>query len=292
MLIEEYSIIVMEIIRTVKEMQKYSAELRKNGKTVALVPTMGYLHKGHLSLVGAACRDNDAVVVSIFVNPTQFTQSDDLSTYPRNFERDATLLKQEKVDAIFYPEVAEIYPEPSLTSIYVHRLSDVLCGKHRPGHFDGVCLIVAKLFNIVNPHRAYFGAKDFQQLAIIRRMSKDLNFNIEIVTCPIVREVDGLAMSSRNIYLDKDERARALILNQALSKAEAMINLGERGTKKILAVLKKMIEEKTPSKIDYISAVDPETLQDIEVVTGSVLFALAVKFGKARLIDNRLIVIQ
>jgi len=279
----------MEIIRTIREMQDFADRVRASGRILGFVPTMGYLHQGHLSLVRSARQECDVVVVSIFVNPTQFGPGEDLSTYPRNFERDAVLLKDEKTDVVFYPPISEMYPEPSLTGIHVHRLTDVLCGAARPGHFDGVTLVVAKLFNIVKPHRAYFGAKDFQQQAVIRRMVRDLNFDVEVVTCPTVRESDGLALSSRNTYLSPEERARALVLNRSLLEAERMVRAGERDAGRILAAMRRMIEEQRPARIDYVSAVDPQTLESVSRIEGPVVFAVAARFGKARLIDNRLV---
>lgn len=283
------SIPVMEIIREIKEMQEKADELRAEKKLIGLVPTMGYLHQGHLELVRQARRECDVVIVSIFVNPSQFGPGEDLSTYPRDFESDKNLLEREEADYIFYPSVREMYPESSLTSIFVSRLSETLCGAHRPGHFEGVLLVVAKLFNISKPHRAYFGEKDYQQQVIIRRMVADLNFDVEIVTCPTVREDDGLAVSSRNKYLTPDERTQARILNQVLTEAAEMVRKGERNTKIILDKMRRMIREKTQARVEYVSAVDPETLADISNIEGPVLFALALKLGKARLIDNRLV---
>jgi pantoate--beta-alanine ligase len=280
---------VMEIIRTVSKMQSLADRVRASGELISLVPTMGYLHEGHLSLVRQARKEADVVVVSIFVNPTQFGPGEDLSSYPRDFDSDRYLLEKEKVDVIFAPSVKEMYPEPSLTEVYVLRLTETLCGAQRPGHLEGVTLVVAKLFNICKPHKAYFGAKDFQQQVVIRRMVADLNFDVEIVVCPIVREEDGLAMSSRNMYLSKDERKRALSLNLSLQEAERMVKAGERDAEVILKRMCEMVSEQKPDKVDYISAVDPGNLQPVQKIKGPVLFALAVKFGKARLIDNRLV---
>lgn len=279
----------MEIIRNIHEMQRFADGIRASGKILSLVPTMGYLHEGHLSLVRGARKASDVVVVSIFVNPTQFGPGEDLASYPRDFESDRYLLEKEKVDVIFAPSVKEMYPEPSLTEVYVSRLTETLCGAQRPGHLEGVTLVVAKLFNICKPHKAYFGAKDFQQQLVIRRMVADLNFDVEIITCPIVREEDGLAMSSRNAYLSNDERRRAVIINQSLNEAERMVKEGEPDTAVILKRMGEMISAERPRKIDYISAVHPETLEPIRQIEGPVLFAVAVRFGKARLIDNRLV---
>ncbi|TKJ42904.1 pantoate--beta-alanine ligase [candidate division TA06 bacterium B3_TA06] len=279
----------MEIIRTIREMQMFADEARGRSKIIGLVPTMGYLHEGHLSLVRRAREESDVVVVSIFVNPAQFGPGEDLSSYPRDFDSDRMLLQKERVDVIFAPSVAQMYPEPSLTYVYVHLLTETLCGADRPGHLDGVSLVVAKLFNICKPHKAYFGAKDFQQQLVIRRMVADLNFDIQIITCPIVREPDGLAMSSRNTYLSSDARRRALVLNHSLEEAERMVKAGERNVETILGKMREMIEAKNPDRIDYVSAVDPNTLEPIQEIKCPVLFALAAKFGKSRLIDNRLV---
>lgn len=279
----------MDIITAIHEMQIAADEARAKGKIIGLVPTMGYLHEGHLSLVRKAREESDILVVSIFVNPTQFGPADDLSTYPRDFESDRYILQKERVDLIFHPSVEEMYPESNLTQVYIHKLADVLCGAIRPGHFDGVALVVAKLLNICKPHKAFFGEKDFQQLLVIRRMLRDLNFDVGIVSCPIVREADGLAMSSRNRYLSNDERIRATVLKRSLDEAESLVGAGERNTASILARMRAMIAEQHPAKVDYVSALDPETLQQVEEISGQVLFALAVRFGRARLIDNRLI---
>lgn len=283
------NIAVMEIIRTIHQMQVFADEVRASGKILSLVSTMGYLHEGHLSLVRSARAGADVVVVSIFVNPTQFGPGEDLGSYPRDFESDRMLLQKERVDVIFAPSVAQMYPEPSLTYVYVHLLTETLCGADRPGHLDGVSLVVAKLFNICKPHKAYFGAKDFQQQLVIRRMVRDLNFDVEIITCPIFREEDGLAMSSRNTYLSPRERSCAQVLNQSLAEAERMVKEGERNVETILGKMREMIEAKNPDRIDYVSAVDPDTLEPIQEIKCPVLFALAAKFGKSRLIDNRLV---
>lgn len=284
-----FNITVMEIMRTISQMQAYSEKARCSGQTIGFVPTMGYLHEGHLSLVRRARAESDVVVASIFVNPTQFGPGEDFSSYPRDFESDRYLLEKEKVDVIFVPPVEEMYPESSLTNIYVHRLSLVLCGALRPGHFDGVCLVVTKLFNITRPHKAYFGAKDWQQQAVLRRMVRDLNIGVEIITCPIVRDADGLALSSRNVYLSEDERTRALVLNKSLEEAERMVKAGEKKALAILERMGEMVAASNPDKVDYISALHPETLEPVEIVQGQVLFVLAARFGRARLIDNRLL---
>ena len=283
------NIAVMEIIQAIHEMQIFADQARGQGKILGFVPTMGYLHQGHLSLVRRAREESDVVVVSIFINPTQFGPGEDLSSYPRDFESDRFLLERENADVIFAPSVEEMYHGPSLTHVYIHRLTETLCGADRPGHFDGVSLVVAKLFNITKPHKAFFGAKDFQQQAVIRRMVRDLNFDVEIVTCPIVREPDGIAMSSRNTYLSSDERRRALVLNHSLEEAERLVKAGEGNAAVILNKMREMISHQNPDRIDYVSAVDPDTLEPIEHIQGPVLFALAVRFGKTHLIDNRLV---
>ncbi len=276
----------MEIIRSVYDMQKYAEGARCARRTIGFVPTMGYLHEGHLSLVRRARTETELVVVSIFINPTQFGSGEDLSSYPRDFDSDQFLLEKEKADVIFAPGVSQMYPEPSLTRIYVHKLGNVLCGEVRPGHFEGVALVVLKLLNIVKPHRIYFGAKDWQQQTVVRRMVGDLSVDVKIVTCPTVRDEDGLALSSRNSYLSQEERKRALVLYKSLKEAERLVKSGERNVDAILKRMTEMIAESNPDKIDYVSAVHPETLEPLERLEGPVLFAAAARFGRARLIDN------
>lgn len=278
---------MIKVFKRIKEIRDFVEIARREGRSVGFVPTMGYLHEGHLSLVRCAKRENDVVVVSIFVNPTQFGPSEDYKDYPRDTERDIALLEREKVDAVFMPDVDEMYPDESLTQVHVNKLTEHLCGAKRKGHFDGVCLVVAKLFNIVNPHRAYFGKKDYQQLKVIERMVKDLNFPISIVPCPIVREKDGLAQSSRNIYLSEKERQDATCLYKSLKLAERLIKDGERNPEVIINEMKKFIMGfESVKKIDYIEVVDRETLQPVSKIEGKELIALAVYIGKARLIDN------
>ncbi len=279
----------MEIIKTVKEMQKKADVLRKNGKVIGFVPTMGYLHEGHLSLIRIAKKKSDIVVVSIFVNPIQFAPSEDYERYPRDFERDKKLLEKERVDILFFPSVEEMYPDKLLTTVSVKYLTETLCGAKRPGHFDGVTTVVAKLFNIVKPHFAVFGEKDFQQQVVIKKMVKDLNFDVEIITCPTVREPDGLAASSRNEYLSPEERKRATVIYRALKTAEHLIKKGEVNPDKIKKIIQEMIEEKKPSKIDYVEVVDPDDLHPVDKIEKPVLIAVAVWFGNARLIDNLLV---
>ena len=276
-----------KVIKTVNKMQKVADELRRNGRSIGFVPTMGYLHEGHLSLVRCARSENDVTVVSIYVNPTQFGPTEDYKEYPRDVERDLKLLENEGVDFAFIPSDEEMYPEEVLTNVHVRKLTDGLCGARRPGHFDGVCLVVSKLFNIVKPHKAYFGKKDYQQYRVIERMVKDLNFDIQVVPCPIVREKDGLAMSSRNIYLSPKERRDATSLYRSLLLAQELIKNGERDVE----VIKKKMEEflkkvESIRKIDYIEIVDKYTLQPAIEISGRELIAIAVYVGKARLIDN------
>jgi len=277
----------MKIIKKIAEMQKIANDLRQQGKSIGFVPTMGYLHEGHLSLMKCARKENDVVVISIFVNPTQFVPGEDYERYPRDEEGDIKKAKEVGVDIVFIPDVKDMYPDGYSTYVEEKVLSAGLCGARRPGHFKGVTTIVAKLFNIVKPHRAYFGKKDYQQLRVIERMARDLNFDIEIIGCPIVREPDGLAMSSRNVYLSQEERKSALCLYKSLLLAQNMI---KKGGKKP-AIIKKAMEEfilKHPhvKKIDYIEIVDRYTLQPVDKLTGNELIALAVFVGPARLIDN------
>ncbi|MEO0225510.1 MAG: pantoate--beta-alanine ligase [candidate division WOR-3 bacterium] len=275
----------MKIIKKIEKMQRWSDRIRAQGKIIGFVPTMGYLHEGHLSLVKIARRSSDYVVVSIFVNPLQFGPKEDLGRYPRDFPRDKRLLKKLDVDVIFYPSVKEMYPQPSQTFVEVPELSKNLCGQSRPGHFRGVCTVVAKLFNIVKPHIAVFGKKDFQQLTIIEQMVRDLNFDIRIVAGPTVREWDGLAMSSRNTYLSEVEHKNATILYQSLVMAKRLVKRGEKDPGVIIDKMKKMITEKG-GRIDYIKIVNRETLKDVKRVKKGDIIALAVFFGKTRLIDN------
>jgi len=277
----------MKIYRQILPLQRAIAELKKKNKPIGFVPTMGALHQGHLSLIKRARKENDILVVSIFVNPKQFGPDEDYLRYPRPFSKDKKLCVKEKVDILFVPSVEEMYPNGYLTYAKVEKISDKLCGKFRPGHFRGVATVVTKLFNIVQPERAYFGEKDFQQLQIIKRMVKDLNSPIEIVPYPTVREDDGLALSSRNIYLNSEERVRALSLNSALQKAKEMIIKQKvKDIKKIIQEMKKIILSAKPSKIDYIEICHPEAFEPLKEAKPPLLIALAVWFGKTRLIDN------
>lgn len=276
----------MEILNTVESVRNVVKEWRRQGLTVGLVPTMGFLHEGHESLIKRAVKENDRVVVSVFVNPTQFAPNEDLETYPRDMDRDSKLCCNAGASIIFHPEPSEMYYGDACTKVHVDNLSKGLCGKTRPIHFDGVCTVVSKLFNIVTPDRAYFGEKDAQQLAIIRRMVRDLNFDIEIIGCPIIRESDGLAKSSRNTYLSKEERQAALILSKSLKRAREVLDGGLRNVAEIRAIMTDMIEAEPLAKIDYIEIVDSESLEAVENIEKSVLIAMAVYIGKTRLIDN------
>lgn len=279
----------MEIIQRILQMRELSRKARSDGKVIGFVPTMGYLHEGHLSLVREARKMADIVVVSIFVNPAQFGANEDLDRYPRDVTRDAELLSAENVDYIFLPKTEEIYPEGYRTYVKVRDLSDILEGAVRPGHFEGVTTVVLKLFEIVNPHFSYFGQKDAQQLVIIRRMVQDLNLDVEIIRLPIVREPDGLAMSSRNVYLSPEERKAAPVLYRALQRAQNMIDQGERKTKAILKEIREIIEGEPLATIDYVAAVDITDLKDVKTLKGKNLIAVAARFGNTRLIDNIMI---
>jgi len=267
-------------------MQSLSQKIREAGKTISFVPTMGYLHQGHLSLIRQAGKDSDVLVVSIFVNPTQFGRGEDYERYPRDLERDKKLAAEEKVDILFVPSSKEMYPQGYHTFVEVERLSESLCGRFRPGHFRGVATVVAKLFNIVSPHSAYFGQKDAQQALLIRKMVKDLNMGVEVKVLPIIREEDGLALSSRNAYLSPEERRAAPVLYKSLQEARRMLEAGERDSRRVIRQMEEMIKKEKQARIDYISIVDGETLEERERIEGKVLVALAVWMGKTRLIDN------
>lgn len=281
--------VAVEIIETVRSMQARSDAWRSAGETIALVPTMGAFHEAHLSLMREGRRRADRLVVSLFVNPTQFGPGEDYDAYPRDLEADLKAAEGIGLDVLFHPLAGEMYPAGYATSVEVEELAETLCGPSRPGHFRGVATVVAKLFQAVRPHVALFGEKDFQQLAVIRRMAADLHFEIEIVGIPIVREKDGLAMSSRNMYLSADERKTALSLSRSLDIARRMIADGERDALLIVERLRKEIESAGPCTIDYVSVADPETMAYKATVDGPVLVALAVKVGRARLIDNTVV---
>lgn len=276
----------MKIINNIKEIRKQVKDWKNDGLSVALVPTMGYLHEGHESLIKKASEDNDKVIVSIFVNPMQFGINEDLSTYPRNIDRDSDICEKNGASLIFNPSVEEMYTDGFSTFVDLNNLTSGLCGKSRPTHFRGVCTVVSKLFNIVNPDKAYFGQKDAQQLSIIKQMVTDLNFDIEIVSCPIVREADGLAKSSRNTYLSKEERQASTVINKSLKKAKALIKSGERDSKNIINFIKNEINKEPLAKIDYVSIVDNKTIKSITTVEEGSLIAVAVFIGNTRLIDN------
>ncbi len=280
----------MKVIKTIEELRPIIKAWRKEGQSVGLVPTMGYLHEGHKSLIVKAAAENDRVVVSDFVNPTQFGVNEDLASYPRDIARDARVCEEAGADLIFHPEPEEMYFRDSCTFVNMGKLTEGLCGKTRPTHFQGVCTVVCKLFHIVAPDKAYFGQKDAQQLAVIRRMVRDLNFDIEIVGCPIVREEDGLAMSSRNTYLDDAERAAALILHKSLMLGKEMIGQGEHDAAKIKEAIMQNIKSEPLARIDYVEIVNPDTMENVDTVEGAALIAMAVYIGKTRLIDNIVIV--
>ena len=280
---------MMKISGKIDEVRAQVKEWKKQGLSVALVPTMGYLHEGHKSLMERARKENDKVVVSIFVNPMQFGPNEDLESYPRDLDRDSKICEAAGVDLIFHPEVEEMYGPDFHAYVDMHTLPEKLCGASRPVHFRGVQTVVSKLFHIIPADRAYFGQKDAQQLAIIRRMVMDLNFDIEIIGCPIIREEDGLAKSSRNTYLSEEERKQAVILNQSLEAAMDAINAGEKDAAKVKQIIIDKLHTCPLAKIDYVEVVSFDTIQPIEKVEGAVLIAIAVYIGTTRLIDNRII---
>ena len=276
----------MRVVASVAEMKALARAWRREGRTIGLVPTMGYLHEGHLSLVRESKARAGVTVVSIFVNPTQFGPDEDFKRYPRDLAKDSAFLEAGGVDCLFHPDAAEIYPPGYRTYVEVRGLQDRLCGKSRPGHFRGVATVVLKLFEIVRPDLAFFGAKDAQQVLIIRKMAADLDLDVAIVTCPLVREPDGLALSSRNAYLSAEERRAALVLSAALGRAERAVAAGERDTARLVAGIRAAIAAEPLVRIDYVEAVDPETLEPVAAVEGEVLVALAAFVGRTRLIDN------
>lgn len=276
----------MIILEKINELRDRVKEWRSQGLKVGFVPTMGYLHEGHESLIKRASEENDKVVVSIFVNPIQFGPKEDLSTYPRDLERDSKVCERAGANIIFHPENEEMYFNDFSTFVDMNGLTSGLCGKSRPTHFRGVCTVVTKLFNIVAPDRAYFGEKDAQQLAVIKRMVRDLNIDVEVIGCPIVREEDGLAKSSRNTYLSEEERRAATILNKSLRLAKEKIENGERNSDNIKETIKEKIDSEKLAKIDYIEVVDSFSMESVDKIEKSVLVAIAVFIGKTRLIDN------
>lgn len=276
----------MEIARTVEELREKILTWKKQGRKVGFVPTMGYLHEGHLSLVRESRKRSEVTVVSIFVNPKQFGPAEDYRVYPRDLERDRAMLEKEGVDLVFYPPVEVMYPEGYKTYVEVEDLQDKLCGKSRPGHFRGVCTVVLKLFNLVQPDEAYFGWKDAQQVIILRKMVEDLNVPVKIVPLPLVRDHDGLALSSRNTYLGAEERKAALVLKKSLDLAEKLILEGEKSADKVRERMMELISAEPLARVDYLEIVNLNTLDRLERIEGEVLIALAVFIGRTRLIDN------
>jgi len=276
----------MRVVEKIPEMQELADKLRAEGRTIGFVPTMGYLHEGHLALVRRAREENDVVVVSIFVNPTQFGPGEDFDRYPRDLRRDLGLCERERVDIVFHPSAEEMYPQPYRTYVIVEEITEPLEGRSRPGFFRGVATVVAKLFNIVKPHRAYFGEKDYQQLLVVRQMVRDLNFPIEIVPVPTVREPDGLAMSSRNTYLNPEERKAATALYRGLMAAKALFEKGERDARKLVEECRKVLDSEPLVRVDYVEVCDAEELTPIERVERPAFLAVAAFVGPARLIDG------
>ncbi|MDD5174530.1 MAG: pantoate--beta-alanine ligase [Candidatus Omnitrophica bacterium] len=282
----------MKTIENISRMSTFAKMMKKEGKSIGLVPTMGYLHDGHLSLVKAAKKHTDVVVMSIFVNPIQFGPKEDFEEYPRDLKHDEEMAREAGVDVIFHPLLKDIYPEGYATYVTVEKLTSNLCGESRPGHFRGVATVVTKLFNIVKPEVAYFGQKDMQQAMMIKKMALDLNMDIEIKIMPIVREKDGLAMSSRNTYLSGSERRDAAVLYQSLLKAETLIKNGERDAGKVIKAIEDMIKAKESARIEYVKLVDARGLKDIKTITGEIAIAVAVFFSNTRLIDNITIMVK
>ncbi|AJD31597.1 pantoate--beta-alanine ligase [Clostridium sporogenes] len=276
----------MNIVHTIKDVKRVIKKWEDENLSIGYVPTMGYLHEGHASLIKKAREENDRVVVSIFVNQIQFGPNEDYSTYPRDLTKDSSLCYEFGADLIFNPEASEMYPNKMYSHVNVNILTENLCGEKRPGHFQGVCTVLTKFFNIITPTRAYFGEKDAQQLAVVKKMVQDLNFPIKIIGCPIIRESDGLAKSSRNIYLSEEERKSALVLNKSLKEALNALNHGERNLNNIKKIIVNMINKEPLTKIDYVNIVDSANLQPVEEIQSSILIAIAVYIGKTRLIDN------
>ncbi len=276
----------MKLFYKIDELRDYLQEKKLENESIGFIPTMGFLHEGHISLIDRAVKENSIVVVSIFVNPTQFAPGEDYDIYPRNLARDIEMLEEACADALFIPEGKEMYPEDYNTYVEVMGITNFLCGATRPSHFKGVTSIVSKLFNIIKPDKAYFGQKDAQQCAVIKKMVKDLNYDVEIIICPIIRESDGLALSSRNAYLNEEERNEAAILYQSLMLAKEKIESGENNSELIKNLIYKTISDKKLAIIEYIEILDQTTLEYIDEIKGSTLIAIAVKFGKTRLIDN------
>ena len=276
----------MKIAYTVEDVKSQVRQWKKEGLTVGLVPTMGYLHEGHESLIKRAVAENDRVVVSVFLNPTQFAPNEDLASYPRDFEADTKLCEGAGAALVFHPEPSEMYAEDACTFVDMTAVTKELCGKSRPIHFRGVCTVVNKLMNISMADRAYFGQKDAQQLAVIRRMVRDLNMNVEVVGCPIIREADGLAKSSRNTYLSEEERKAGLVLSQAVKLGQKLVAEGEKSAAAVTGAMSELISVEPLAKIDYVSMVSWDSIEPVETIEGPVLVAMAVYIGKTRLIDN------
>jgi len=274
------------LVKEIKELRNLIKSWKREGLSIGYVPTMGALHEGHESLIKKAVAENDKVVISVFVNPTQFGPNEDYDSYPRDIDKDLAICMSAGGDVVFNPEPKEMYFDNKSTSVSVSNLTSVLCGAKRPGHFDGVCLVVSKLLNIVTPDKAYFGEKDAQQVAVLKRMVRDLNIDVEIVACPIIREEDGLAKSSRNTYLSDEERKAALILSRSLEVAKDLLNKGERDAIKLKKIIKEEISKEQLSKIDYVEIVDSDTLENVGIIEKNILIPIAVYIGKTRLIDN------
>jgi len=283
---------MLKIIDDVEKMKVYARVMRKNGKMIGLVPTMGCLHEGHLSLMNAARKQTDIVVTSIFVNPIQFGQNEDFKKYPRDIKSDELIVKNLGVDVLFCPHQKDMYPKGYSTHVDVGKMGNLLCGRSRPGHFKGVATVVTKLFEIVKPDIAYFGQKDVQQAVIIRKMTNDLDMDVVIKVLPIIREKDGLAMSSRNTYLKKEERGQAVCLFTAINRARELFADGLRDTHKIIEEMKKVFEQKDLAKVEYINIVDMDTLKDLKTIKDKAVCALAVRIGKTRLIDNTILGVE
>lgn len=276
----------MQVVKTIQEVREIVKGWRKEGLSVGLVPTMGFLHEGHQSLIAKSVDDNDRTVVSVFVNPIQFGPSEDLEAYPRDLNHDMAAVEAMGGDLIFNPEPSEMYPAHFTTFVDTTETTELLCGARRAGHFRGVCTVVSKLFNIVGPDRAYFGQKDAQQLATVRRFVRDLNFDLEIIACPIVREADGLAKSSRNTYLSAEERRAALILSKSLKLGQTAVENGERNASAIIKIISDSLQTEPLARVDYVEVVDLNNVQRVETIEGETLVAIAVYIGKTRLIDN------
>ena len=274
------------VTRTPAEVKEVIKDWKKQGYSIGLVPTMGYLHEGHGSLIKRAVEENDKVMVSVFVNPIQFGPNEDLETYPRDFDADLKMIESLGADMVFHPEPSDMYASDFSTTISVAGVSENLCGARRPGHFNGVCTVVTKLFNLSEADRAYFGQKDAQQLAVVRRMVRDLNANIEIIGCPIIREDDGLAKSSRNTYLSSEERKAATVLNKALCAGKQMVEEGEKRALAVKSRIEDIISKEPLAKIDYVEITDWNSIEPVDIIDGSILCAIAVYIGNTRLIDN------